>query len=167
VVKKAQYRIAMTRRYGIFTLLGGVLFGCVRGFGQSKDPFVGTWLLDRGKSDFMPYFPLQRRTMIVAAVDNGINCIIRTVNDRQETTEITYTAQYDGKDVPIGNSALDTVSLRRIDASTVERTGKVRGAMVETALMKISDDGKILTITTEGTMPKGETYKSTQIFKRQ
>jgi hypothetical protein len=115
----------------------------------------------------MPYFPLQRRTMIVAAVDNGINCIIRTVNDRQETTEITYTAQYDGKDVPIGNSALDTVSLRRIDASTVERTGKVRGAMIETALMKISDDGKILTITTEGTMPKGETYKSTQIFKRQ
>lgn len=165
--KKAQYTIAMTRRHRMYVALACAAFGWVLAFGQAKDPFVGTWLLDRGKSDFMPYFPLQRRTMIMAAVDNGVNCVIRTVSDRQETTEVTYSAHYDGKDVPIESSALDTVSLRRIDANTVERKGKIRGNVVESALMKISADGKVLTIMTEGSIPNGEPYKSLQVFNRQ
>ena len=54
-------------------------------FGQSSDPFVGTWLLSRGKSDFTPYFAFFRRTMILEAANGGYKCTVRTVSDRQQT----------------------------------------------------------------------------------
>ena len=164
---KKRHTTAMTRRHGIATIFGGILFARIPGFSQPEDPLIGTWLLDRRKSDFTPYFPLQRRTMIITANDNGIKCVIRTVSDRQETTEVTFSAHYDGKDVPIESSALDTVSLRRTGSDTIERTGKIHGAVVEMAVMKLSADGKVLTMQTEGTTPKGDSYKSTQVFTRQ
>lgn len=135
--------------------------------GQSKDPLVGTWLLDRGKSDFTPdNDTLQQRTMIFKAIDKGVQCSIKTESTRGDTSESGFTAHYDGKDVPIDVSVLDTVSLHRIDANTVERTGKIHGKVVETATMKISPDGKVLTISTKGSVD-GQDYQSTQIFDRQ
>lgn len=133
---------------------------------QSKDSFAGTWLLSRGKSDFNPPLAFFSRTMIIDAVDNGWKCIIRTVSDRRQTFESTYTARFDGKDVPIDISNLDTVALRRIDANTVERTGKVKDKIVETAVLRLSNDGKALTVTTKGLI-NGEDYNSTEVFNRQ
>jgi len=91
--------------------------------GQAKDSIVGTWQLDRSKSDFMPQNNLRERTMVFQAVDNGLSCAIRTVSERGDgrvTMESTYTARFDGKDAPIDSSALDTVSLKRIDGDTIE-----------------------------------------------
>jgi hypothetical protein len=134
--------------------------------GQSKDPFVGTWLLSRGKSDFNPPSNFFKRTMIMEPAPNGFKCTIRTVSDRQQTFESSYTAQYDNKDVPIDESRLDTVSLKRIDQSTIERTGKIKGQVVETAVMRISDGGKALTVETKGSID-GQDYTSTEVFNRQ
>jgi len=133
---------------------------------QSKDGFVGTWLLSRGKSDFNPPLAFFSRTLIIEGVDNGWKCVIRTVSDRRQTFESTYTARFDGKDSPIDVSNLDTVALRRVDPKTVERTGKVKNEVVETAMMKLSADGKVLTITTKGSI-NGEDYGSTEVFNRQ
>jgi hypothetical protein len=79
-----------------------------------------------------------------------------------------YTAKADGVDVHITGSFLDTVSLKRIDTRTVERTGKVMGKVVETMTRTLSADGKTLTVTTKGTNPTTETdYSSVQVFTRQ
>ena len=107
--------------------------------------------------------------MIFAPADNGVACKITTVTERgngRVTTDSTYTARYDNRDVPIDSSSLDTVALRRIDANTYERTGKIRGKSAETATMKISTDGKILIVTTTGSN-NGEDHSSTQKFVRQ
>lgn len=156
------------RRPGLFALLAGLSFLLTTPpvHGQSKDSILGTWVLDRGKSDFMPdNNNLFSRTMIFEAIDNGFNCTIRTESTRRDMAETKYTAHYDGKDAPIDVSALDTVSLRRIDANTIERTGKIRGKAVETATMKVSADGKTLIITTKGSID-GQNYSSTQVFDR-
>ena len=63
-------------------------------------------------------------------------------------------------------SPLDTVSLKRIDANTVKRTGKTHGKVVETMTMKVSADGKTLTVTTMGNF-QGDDYSSVQVFDRQ
>ena len=43
-------------------------------------------------------------------------------------TATSYTTNYDGKDVPLtGSATTDTVSLKRINATTVERTDKKAG----------------------------------------
>jgi hypothetical protein len=157
-------------KLGSLIILAGVLC-CATGplLGQAKDSIVGTWQLDRAKSDFMPDNNLRARTMIFEAVDNGLSCVIRTVSERGDgrvTVESTYTARFDGKDVPIDSSALDTVSLKRIDGDTFERAGKIRGKPVETATMKVSGGGKTLTVTTKG-MIDGDVYSSTQVFDKQ
>jgi hypothetical protein len=126
--------------------------------------------LDLAKSDFMPENDaLRSRTMVFEAIDKGVKCTITTLTERgngRVTVDNNYAAQYDGKDVPIDSSALDTVALRRVDANTVERTGKIRGKAVETATMKVATDGKVLTVTTEGSI-NGQDYSSTQVFNRQ
>jgi len=68
--------------------------------------------------------------------------------------------------VPIEGSQLDTVALKRVDANTVERTGKVKGQVAETVTMKISGAGKILTMTTKGSID-GVDYSSTQVYAKQ
>jgi hypothetical protein len=156
------------RRPAWFALWAGVAFlsTALAAYAQSKDSIIGTWVLDRGKSEFAPDNPnLFSRTMIFEAIDNGFNCIIRTESTRRDMSETKYTARYDGKDAPIDVSVLDTVSLRRVDANTVERTGQIRGKAVETAVMKVSADGKTLTVTTKGSFD-GENYNSTQVFDR-
>jgi len=110
---------------------------------QSKDPLIGTWTLDGTKSTFDPGPPPPgTRTMIFAAADNGI------------------------KHKMDPESPLDTVSLKRIDANTIERSGKIRGKVVETCTMKVSPDGKTLTVTTMGSI-QGNDYSSVQVYFRQ
>ncbi len=132
----------------------------------AKDPLVGHWELDRGKSDFMPDTTLQSRELLFEAKEGGIRAVQRTVTDRGNTVESEYTAKYDGKDVSITSSALDTVALKKIDGTTVERVGKIAGKQVETATMKISGGGEVLTIATKGSID-GDDYNSNQVFNRQ
>lgn len=153
-------------------ILAGVL--CIsipaKSFGQSKDPLIGTWNLDLGRSSFVPDIPLEKRTLIFSAKDSGIHCVIRTTAsgglDNGMVSESEFTAKYDGKDYDISESVLDTISLKKIDASTIERTGKIRGMAVETATMKFSQDGKVLTVTTKGSV-NGIDYSSVQVYQKQ
>ena len=92
--------------------------------------------------------------------------ITETVITNGSTDRIEYVSRYDSKDVPISNSFLWTVSVKRIDARTTERTGKVNGQMVETSKRTVSPDGQTLTIVTTGTND-GNEYSSTQVFTRE
>jgi len=138
--------------------------------GQTKEPLIGTWLLDLTKSTFDPGPPPDgARTMIFEAVDNGFKHTTRTKTQNNGAFDVVieYTAKYDGKDYVMDPEAtVDHVSLKRIDANTVERSGKIRGKVGETCTMKVSADGKTLTVTTKGTF-QGDDYSSVQIFDRQ
>lgn len=154
--------------FAVLSAMAGAMLLPVGSFvlGQSKDPFAGTWILSRGKSEFDPPSFFFSRTLIIEPIENGHKCIIRTVSDRRQTFETSYEARFDGKDVPLENSSLDTVSIRRIDANTIERIGKIKDQVIETVVMKLSEAGKVLTVTTKGAAG-GESYSSTQIFTRQ
>jgi hypothetical protein len=83
--------------------------------------------------------------------DNGLTVTYKTSGDQltmSEPTGETYTAKLDGTDAPItGSYTVDTVSLRKIDAKTLEETEKRAGTVVE--VNKITANGKSMTIVSD------------------
>ena len=154
----------MTRNHA--RCLGLIALTVAIALAQSKDPLIGNWQINRAKSEFMPDNTLQNRTITIEAKGNGISAVQQTVVEAGNTVTSEYSAGYDGKDSPISGSLLDTVALKRVNANTVERTGKIRGQAVETATMAVSANGKVLTIATKGSVD-GNDYSSTQVFDRQ
>jgi hypothetical protein len=141
---------------------------------KNTDPFIGTWVLNRALSTFEPGPAPQRRTTTFEMVGDALKHVTRTSSTfRTEsagdglggTDTVEYTARFDGKDYPITNSVLTTVSIKRIDAHIVERTGKIGGQVVETSTREVSPDGQRLTITTKG-VNDGTEYSSVQVFDR-
>jgi len=135
-------------------------------FAQSKDAFVGKWTLDPDKSQFTPGPGPFDRTMMFEIKNGSLHHLTDTKNANGGIATIDYTAKFDGGDYPIDGTGLDTVSLKRDDANTIERVGKVRQMPSETCMMKISPDGKTLTMTVKGSY-NGATYSSMQVYKRQ
>src|SRR5262245_51186239 len=121
-------------------------------FGQAKDSLLGNWILDRGKSVFDPDTTLLMRSVSFEAKDGGVSFLQKTVQGNGNTVQIDFVAKYDGKDVPISGSQLDSVALKRTNATTVERTGKIKGQVAEAVTMVVSGGGKTLTITTKGSI---------------
>jgi len=139
----------------------------VTAYAQAKDdPFIGRWTLDRAKSEFSGAPPERRVAVFELLPDGSLKHVTETVIANGSTDRVEYAYKYDGKDNPIQNSFLSTVSVKRINARTNERTGKVRGEVVETSTRTVSADGKTLTISIKGSND-GNDYSSTQVFRRE
>lgn len=155
------------RRVGLVAVIlaGAALLQGRQAAGQpTKDPILGTWVLNRDKSTFSANF-LEARTIRFEAVKGGeLREVDFTRRADASFNEVAYVAREDGKDYPISNANVDRVSLRRIDSRTIERMGKLRGRLVETRTMVVSPDGNTLTVTTkagDATQPQ-----SVQVFDR-
>ncbi len=142
---------------------------------QAKDPLIGVWVFDRGKSSFSQGTDIGKRILTFEAVKDGIKHTTDTTENLNvggggfsfpDSYQVVYTFKFDGKDNQVLGASLDTVSFKRVNSSTIERTGKIMGMVVETATWTISPDGKILTMTTKGTSD-GTEYTSVQVFNRQ
>jgi len=148
--------------------------------GGKETGFAGTFRLNRAKSTFkqnqvrtgplgLDATTVEWRTMKFEPVGDGIKHTTdtRTVSNDTGFFREEYTRSFDGTDAPLTlkATALDTVALKRIDANTIERTGKMRGQPVETSTWKLSDGGRVLTVTTKGNV-EGVEYSSVQVFER-
>jgi len=166
----------MTRRqtHLLWTLVIGVFaYAAVGGIvplrGQANEPLLGSWVLDLAKSTFSGVAP-DKRTMKFEKVADGIRHLTETVTTGgffEDTYRLQYTFKIDGKDYPAdAQMPVGFVSFKRIDANTVERTGKYQGKIIETVRYSVSADGKVLTATQQGTL-NGAEVTSTQVFTRQ
>jgi len=152
---------------GILLMAGLVSLASHSVFAQTKDdPLIGRWVLDRAKSEFSGAPPERRITIFELTPDGRMRHVTETVIANGSTDKVEYSAKYDGQDNPISNSFLWTVSVKRIDTRTSERSGKVNGEVVETSTRTVSADGQLLTITTKG-MSNGNEYSSVQVFTRE
>jgi hypothetical protein len=79
-----------------------------------------------------------------------------------------YSANYDGKDVPIvGNPNADMAARTRVNATTTKLVNKMGGQILSTVTLVDSDDGKTLTITTTGKDAKGQNIDSVAVYDKQ
>jgi hypothetical protein len=155
----------MLRRTAI-VVTAAVLLGVVArtpASAQGADPWMGTWVLDRANSTFSGNVP-ERRSMTFEKVANGIRHITETLQG-EVTYKLTYVFQIDGKDYPADvQMPLSFVSFKRVNASTLERSGKYLGMVVETVTYQVA--GKVMTVTQTGTL-NGNEVSSKQIFNKQ
>jgi hypothetical protein len=110
----------------------------------------------------------QSNTLKVEASGQGEKVTTEGVNAEGGRTATQYTANYDGKDYPLtGSQIANTVSLKRIDARTTERTDKKDGKVVMTLTRVVSQDGKTMTVTAKGTNAQGQTVNNVAFWEKQ
>ena len=136
---------------------------------QSTDPGMGTWKLNVEKSKYSPGPPrFKSLTIKFEPAGKGLKRTVEGVAADGKPIATEFTAEYDGKDYPLkGSATVDTVSLRRIDAATVERTDKKAGKVVAVVTRAIAKDGKSYTATVKGTNAKGEPVNDVLVFEKQ
>jgi hypothetical protein len=150
-------------------ILGGVFgAGIVSVSAQSSDARIGTWKLNVAKSKYSPGPAPKSLTVKVEASGQGEKVTTEGVNAAGTATMTQYTANFDGKDYPItGSQNVDTVSLKRIDARTTERTDKKGDKVVLTRTRVVSQDGKTMTVTEKGTNAQGQAVDNVVVFEKQ
>src|SRR5713226_1059181 len=95
---------------------------------QGVDPIVGTWELNIAKSKYSPGRAPKSETRTYVAAGQDIKASSKGVDASGKPTTASWTVTYDGKDSPqTGNPDADTLSLKRVNASTVEFTLKRAG----------------------------------------
>jgi len=150
-------------------VLASVVVGVsgVQVLAQAADPIVGTWVLNVAKSKYTPGPGPNSETRTYVAAGAEIKATSKGVDADGKPTSGAWTITYDGKDRPMtGNADADTLSLKRIDASTTEVTQKRGGKVVIAGTRTISKDGKVMTITTKGTNAKGQALNDVEVFEK-
>lgn len=129
---------------------------------------MGTWKLNVEKSKFSPGPPPKSLTARFEPSGKGVKATTEGIGADGKPTATEYTANWDGKDVPLKGSALaDTTSLRRIDANTTVRTDKKGGKQVMTLRRAIAKDGKTFTVEVKGKNAQGEPVDNFLLFEKQ
>ena len=129
---------------------------------------VGTWKLNLAKSKYQQGLAPKSTTLVYEAAGQGIKVTVDTVPADGAPIHYAYTANYDGKDNPVvGNPDADMAARTRVNATTTKLVNKKGGKVMSTVTIVTSGDGKMLTITTEGTNAKGQKVDSVAVYDKQ
>ena len=136
---------------------------------QGADPQIGTWKLNVAKSTFSPGPAPKSGTTKIEAAGAGATLVVDQTAADGTARHWEFTANYDGKDVPItgNNPDADTVARTRVNANTVETISKKAGKVVTTQQSTVSADGKTRTVTTKGVNAAGKTVNNVAVYERQ
>jgi hypothetical protein len=134
---------------------------------QRADPLVGTWTLNLQRSKFSPGPAPKNITVTYEQTTNGLHVVSIVELPDGSNNRSEYTAGYDGKDYPItGVSAVETVSMRQIDALTTERVDKKAGQRVQSYMRQVYADGKTMVVTQKGTDDTGSPIENVMTFDK-
>ena len=134
------------------------------------DNSIGTWKLNVAKSKVTPPStnPVTDLTLVYEAIDGGVKLTV--TGQRKDGAAFSFGApsKYDGKEYPITGAPWDTFSATQIDANTCTFEDKKTGGKFHVlGRQVISEDGKTLTITSEGTDADGKPTSATQVYDKQ
>ena len=134
----------------------------------AADPSVGTWKLNAAKSKSTPGPGPKSATITYEETADGIKRTGESINADGNKTSFDYTVKFDGKDYPVtGSDTFDAISAKQINDHTVASTLKKSGKVVSTSRRVVSQDGKTMTLTINGTNSKGEKTHSVTVYDKQ
>jgi hypothetical protein len=151
-----------------------VILGCLLGLfviattgKAADDPNSGTWKMNPAKSKYDPG-PAPKETITKIEVDeNHYKVDAHTVNADGTELRITFDAKTDGKDYPLaGTPTADMVSVKRVNATTIETTWKKEGKIVMNTHGVVSSDGKTRTVTFSGTDAQGHKVHNVVVYEK-
>jgi hypothetical protein len=134
----------------------------------ADDPQSGTWKLNAEKSKSDSGAVPKANTLTIMADAKTYKLHAEGVDAQGKPTMADFTAGFDGKDVaakglPFG----DMVSLKRVDANTVEVTMKKGGQALVTVTSVVSKDGKTRTSTFHGKDEAGKDVHYVVVYDKQ
>jgi hypothetical protein len=142
------------------------------GLRAADDPQTGAWKLNVAKSKFSPGPPPKSQAVTIEPYGkDGVKLALEVLNPQGEKLTVQYSASYDGKEYPrteagAGAVSGQTVTLKRIDAHTVERIAYLGGKKLTTERWVISQDGKTRTVTQTGTNPQGQQVNIVMVYEK-
>lgn len=158
------------------TLLRTLVIGTVLAVGGSAmasaatatSSVDGTWVLNVAKSKFNPGPAPKSQTRMYEETADGTALSFNGVAADGTAVSGHSTFKYDGKDYPFtGSPNYDTLSLKRVNGSTVKAKQKKAGKVVGTSTRTISAHGKVMTLSSKGTDAKGAAYDDVMVFDKQ
>jgi len=134
----------------------------------AADQHSGTWKMNPAKSKYSPGPAPKSTTVKVEADEQGVKIDAEIINADGSPIHVQYDAKFDGKDYPVtGIPYADAVSVKRIDANTVEATMKKGGQVTMTVTTKVSKDGKTRTSTFKGKDAEGHDVLNVVVSDKQ
>lgn len=153
------------------------LFGCVvlivglvicAAAQAADDPQSGTWKLNTAKSKYSPGPAPKANTLTIVADEKSYKLHAEGMDGAGKPTMSEFTAEFGGKDVAAkGLPYGDSVSVKRIDANTVEVTMKKGGQALVTVTSVVSKDGKTRTSTFHGKDEAGKDVHNVVVYDKQ
>ena len=134
----------------------------------AADQLSGTWKMNAEKSKYSPGPPTKDLMVVVESDENNYKLDATGTDGDGKPIHVQYSAKFDGKDYPAtGIANADTVSMKRIDANTIETMQKKNGKVVMTITTKVSNDGKTRTSTWRGKNAEGKDVHNVVVFDKQ
>jgi hypothetical protein len=152
------------------TLIGTLALACTL-FGQSRDPWIGTWKLNLAESKYNPGPPPRSTITKIEPWDGGLKYTVDTVSADGEQRHVEWSAKFDGKDNPVtGNPDIGTNAVKRINSHSYRVVAKKDGKVITTTTNVISRDGMKRTATATAKMAQltqGQNVTNVAVFDRQ
>jgi hypothetical protein len=134
----------------------------------AADQHSGTWKMNPAKSKYSPGPAPKSTTVKVEADEQGVKIDAEIINADGSPIHVQYDAKFDGKDYPVtGIPYADAVSVKRIDADTIEATMKKGGQVTMTVTTKVSKGGKTRTSTFKGKDAEGHDVLNVVVSDKQ
>src|SRR6202007_260641 len=130
-----------------------------------KDAHIGTWKLNVAKSKFNPGPGYKSETRTYEPTADGYKFQGERLNPDGGTAKYGFTVKYDNKAYPVAGKApggADAIAIKLVDANNIESTSKQGHEVLYTSKVVVSQDGKVMTITTKGKNPDGEPFDNVE-----
>ena len=148
-------------------LVIGMAITAIGMFGANSQ--IGTWKLNAAKSKSTASNPRKSQTDVREETPDGSVKTTRSGVFADGTAyNYSYTVKLDGKEYPVTGAEFDTIAIKRVDADTttyeVRKTG---GKYHATGKVTVSNGGKTLTQSSQGTDAAGKPFTATLVFDKQ
>ena len=158
-------------RLRLLATMFGFMLGMMAPAAHAASPdnlILGTWQLNVARSRFTPGPGWRSQIRIYRATPDGVAVTWTGLDAHGGKMRVSYAYAYDGRDYPmLGSASYDTLNAVRTDERTVRSEEKRDGKIAGIAVRTISPDGKVLTITDQGTNRKGQKFSQLLVFDRQ
>ena len=133
----------------------------------TSDPQLATWKLNEGKSQIAPG-TTKNTTVTYEAAGDSVKVTVDGTTADGKPSHNEWTGKFDGKDYPVtGDPSSDMRSYKKVDNNTLDLTVKKDGKATITGKIVISADGKVRTVTVNGTDASGKKYKTVAVYDKQ
>ena len=135
---------------------------------QATEPIMGTWKLDAAKSTYKPGPAPKSTTIVVEPAGKGIKVAVDSVQADGAPLKWGFSSVRDGKtESPVtGNPMFDTVTTTKDSDTAGTNVYKKGGKVVMTTKVAVDATGKVLTVTTTGTDPKGQAVHNVGVYTK-